>query len=62
MNVEKLKEFRRRKALTQRDLANQAGISYVTINQIEQGKHVARASTIRKLAEALGVKPEELTG
>jgi transcriptional regulator with XRE-family HTH domain len=33
-----------------------------SISRIEQDKASARPSTIRKLAEALGVEPREFTG
>jgi transcriptional regulator with XRE-family HTH domain len=46
-------------ALSQRDLAARAGVSPVTVFRLENGQE-ARLSTIRKLAEALGVAPREL--
>ena len=56
----RLKMLRQRAFLTQRELAQRAGLSEVTVNRLEQGKQTARISTIRKLASALGVVPEEL--
>ena len=47
-------------ALTLRDLAEISGVSYDTINKLELGRRPAHASTIRKLANALGVEPREL--
>ena len=35
-------------------------MGFVTINALENGYRPARLVTIRKLAEALGVKPKEL--
>jgi len=35
-------------------------VAYDTINKLELGRRPARLSTIRKLAEALGVEPKEL--
>ncbi|HLF08389.1 MAG TPA: helix-turn-helix transcriptional regulator [Dehalococcoidia bacterium] len=55
-----MKILRQRAFLTQRELAQRAGLSEVTVNRLEQGKQTARISTIRKLASALGVVPEEL--
>ena len=56
----KLKEIRKRKALSQRDLADQSGITHATICRIEIGKQKPNPSTHRKLAKALGVDPSEL--
>jgi len=55
-----LRRLRERQALSQRDLAAKAGVNVTTINHIEQGKQRPNPSTIRKLAKALGVTPEEL--
>jgi transcriptional regulator with XRE-family HTH domain len=61
VNVEKLKELRRRKVLTLRELEAVSGVSYATVWRLESGRATdARPSTIRKLAAALGVEPEEL--
>ncbi len=56
----RLREWRERRALTQRDLAGQAGVTTASINRIENGVHEARLSTVRKLADALGVSVDEL--
>ena len=55
-----LKEWRSRKAISIRDLAERTGVSTTTISHIEQGKHAARHVTKRKIAQALGLKPEEI--
>jgi transcriptional regulator with XRE-family HTH domain len=55
-----LKTIRKNKALSQRDLAKLADVSPTTINRIEQGLIEANPSTRRKLANALGVKPEDI--
>jgi HTH-type transcriptional regulator, competence development regulator len=60
VNVAKLKELRQRRVLTLRELEEESGISYNTIWRLENGHTEARPSTIRKLAVALGVEPEEL--
>lgn len=60
VNVAKLRELRRRRVLTLRELEEESGISYNTIWRLENGHNDARPSTIRKLAAALGVEPEEL--
>ncbi len=56
----RLREWRERKALSQRDLARLARVSQFSISKIETGHQKARPSTVRKLAEALGLTPEEL--
>jgi len=60
--VQKLTEVREARALTLRELEKLSGVAASTIKQIELGHRKARASTVRKLAGALGIDPEELTG
>jgi transcriptional regulator with XRE-family HTH domain len=60
VNVAKLKELRQRRVLTLREVEEESGVSYNTIWRLENGHTEARPSTIRKLAAALGVEPEEL--
>jgi transcriptional regulator with XRE-family HTH domain len=61
MQVPRLRELRERAFLTQAELAEKSGVAETTINRLENGRHGARISTIRKLALALGVPPAELT-
>jgi transcriptional regulator with XRE-family HTH domain len=56
----KLRQARERKVLTQVELAEQAGVSPQTIYQLERGAQRARPSTLRKLAQALGVQSLDL--
>jgi transcriptional regulator with XRE-family HTH domain len=60
VDVEKLIRLREDKVLSQRDLARMAGLSQGTVWRLENGFSKAYPSTIRKLAEALGVEPREL--
>ena len=60
VNTRKLKELRRRRVLSMRELEELSGVSHNTIWRIESGRQGAHPRTIRKLAEALGVEPEEL--
>lgn len=55
-----LRELRGREALTQEELSKRSGVSLPTIHELEHGKRFARATTRRKLAEALGVEPQSL--
>jgi transcriptional regulator with XRE-family HTH domain len=58
---ENLREARRRAALTQGELAQEAGVGVTTIVRIETGEITEpRVSTLRKLAQALGVEPRDL--
>jgi len=56
-NVRRLRELR---ALSQRELAARAGLSVTTVNRIEIGQRKPMPKTVRKLARALGVSPQEL--
>ncbi len=56
----RLKEWRERRLLTQRELAERVGVTPGTINRIERGVHRPQLSTVRKLAEALGVHADDL--
>jgi transcriptional regulator with XRE-family HTH domain len=47
-------------ALTQQELAEQAGMGRATIRSLEQGERRAHATTIRKLCAALRVEPSDL--
>ena len=60
VNVERLKELRRERVLSLRELEERSGVSYNTIWRIEDRRQGAHPRTIRKLAEALGVDPKEL--
>src|SRR3954451_18587551 len=60
VNGRRLRELRVEQALTLRALGERSGVAYDTINKVELGRRPAHASTIRKLAEALGVEPKEL--
>jgi transcriptional regulator with XRE-family HTH domain len=56
----RLRQLRRERALSQRDLTGVTGIAFDTISRLETGKQQAQPGTIRRLAEALGVDPKEL--
>ncbi len=60
MKVPQLREARERKLLTQHALARKAQMSVVTVNHVERGLREARVSTVRRLAEALGVPATDL--
>jgi transcriptional regulator with XRE-family HTH domain len=56
----KLRRLRREAALSQQELADCAGTTQETISRLERGHNAARGSTLRKLADALGVEPRDL--
>ena len=58
----RLKDLRIRRALTQQELADRAGVSSNALNRIELNKAEPHMSTLRKLAKALDVDPTELLG
>ena len=55
-----LREIRRKKVISQAELAKVSGVAEGTISRIETGKHVPQFVTIRKLAKALGVEPGDI--
>ena len=59
---ERLKTLRMRRALTQEELAQKAGLSKNAVNRLEVDKTEPRMSSRRKLAKALDVDPSELIG
>ncbi len=56
----RLKELRRLRGLSQRDLAEKAGLSTGTIAWLETRKHEPQPRTMRKIAAALGVEVSDL--
>jgi transcriptional regulator with XRE-family HTH domain len=60
VNGQRLRKLRVERALSLRALAERSGVAFDTINKLELGHRPARLVTIRKLAEALDVEPNEL--
>ncbi|PIR06292.1 transcriptional regulator [Candidatus Jorgensenbacteria bacterium CG11_big_fil_rev_8_21_14_0_20_38_23] len=58
-----LKKLREKKGLSQDRLAKLADVANNTIIKIEQGENInPTLATLKKIAEALGVSLDELTG
>jgi transcriptional regulator with XRE-family HTH domain len=57
---DRLRDLRKRALLTQRELADESGVGVTTIIRIERNQVEPHGRTIRRLAEALEVAPEEL--
>jgi transcriptional regulator with XRE-family HTH domain len=55
-----IRELRQRKLLSQRELAEKAGVSETTIVKLELGVTKPQPRTLRKIAEALGLSAEEM--
>ena len=55
-----LATHRRRRGLTQRQLGELAGVAHTTVQQLESLSRGAYPRTVRKLATALRVEPEDL--
>jgi len=55
-----LAAHRRRRGLTQRQLGELAGVAHTTVQKLETLQRGAYPKTLRKVATALGVAPEEL--
>ena len=58
--VERLRRLWEQKALRQGDLAELAGIGKNTVNRLEKNHTEPHMTTIRTLADAVGVDPREL--
>lgn len=56
----KLRKLRHRAKLTQRELAELAGLRQLTVQMIENRQRVCLRSTLNMLAGALGCEAEEL--
>lgn len=55
-----LKAVRQRKGLTQKTLADRAGMSYTYLCNVENGKADPSLSTLKRLAKALGITVSKL--
>ena len=56
----KLRELRRRRMLSLRELEQRSGVAFDNINKLENERRHAQPRTLRKLADALDVEPHEL--
>jgi transcriptional regulator with XRE-family HTH domain len=57
-----LRFLRSARRLTQKELADLAGLGRATVCRLERGESAWRPATVSRLARALKVPPEELTG
>lgn len=63
MNIgENIKKFRIEQHLTQKQLAEMAGIAEITVRQYESGKRIPKSIPLLSIADALNVSPYDLEG
>ena len=60
VNGAKLRELRRHRMLSLRELGDRSGVAFDIINKLENEQRRAQPRTLRRLADALGVEPHEL--
>jgi len=58
--VQTIKVLRDARGLTQFDLAVRVGVTPTAVSAWERGQYEPRASQLRKLAEVLGVRMDEI--
>jgi transcriptional regulator with XRE-family HTH domain len=58
--MQRLKELRLDANMTQEELAAATDLTQSTLSRLENGQRRPRPKTLRRLAEALGVKPQDL--
>lgn len=58
--IARLAEARQAKGMTQEQLAAATGVHRVTIARIETGEASPKAETLKRLADALGVRMDDL--
>ena len=55
-----LRQVREAMGVSQSELARRSGIARQTIMYVERGDRMARAKTLKKIADGLGVEPMDL--
>jgi len=55
-----IKDFRKRRGLTPKDLARSVGVHFSEIYRIEHGQRFPKAQTLRKMAKPLGISEIDL--
>ena len=58
--AKRIRRLRESKRMTQKELADRAGVSQVSIYMYESGETTPKAQVVGKLASALGVSCDEL--
>jgi len=60
--IMRVKELREEQGWSMRDLAKEAGVSLDTVQAMEHGSRPHRPSSVKKVADALGVSVGEVKG
>lgn len=60
--MNRIKELRKEKGLTQKKLAELAGISQPYLNDLENGNRMGKQETLQRIAAPLGVTVKILKG
>ena len=60
VNTEAMRRFRLEAGMSLKGLASAAGVAHDTVMDIEAGKRTPHPTTVKKLADALGVSVGEL--
>lgn len=58
--ADRLRQIREERFLSQAELARRSGVHKLTVQRLEAGTTSPYSRTVRQLAEALGVEPQEL--
>lgn len=58
--MNRIKEIREKKKISQVSLSHKAGVSQPFLCDLENGRRGAKPETLRRIAEALEVKPIDL--
>lgn len=58
--MKKLKEARKRKGYTQKELAHAVNVGEMTIYQYESGRRVPNARMLKQIAQALDCKVDDI--
>ena len=56
----KIRIIRRKKGITQEEIADKSGMHVSTLGRIERGESNPPLQTLNKIAQALRVKPKEI--
>lgn len=59
--AQRIRAFRKLKGFTQTELAQKLEVSIAVLGSIERGTRKADLKMIRKISDALGIEPEELS-
>ncbi len=59
---ERIRSVRKKESLTQQELSQNTGIDQAIISKIENGKHIPRYDTLKRIADGMGISVSRLVG